>query len=231
MTPEPKARKGTAPTSTDNLTVDPNTPSWMTPKTKKNDAAVPKSGNGAVDGEVQDRKGARVARAPGVEYRTHNDVGCFWPCVVYTLYVAILSTISMLLACSLLQPCPTENMRMDRCIALVLQLIVAALSYYDYKTDCKFNLRCIWSCLFVVASISMLIMALVDGLDVHLEAKIRNCHDVKIDPTMTPIGEAFLCLAWGKMLMIIQLNQGVRDPEARPTPMAVAASPKTPSAL
>jgi hypothetical protein len=176
------------------LANDPNTPSWMT----KQDTSDPvKSPNDAVDGGL----GRPLLQNNG-ELQDHRGAGCFWPCIIYVLYGVIVSAIWTVFVFSLLQSCPTEDMRTNRCICLAAQLVIAGFSYYDYKTDHKFHFKFIWTCFFLVASVMMAILMILDGLPVA--SKARNCHNPKVDPTMIPIGDAFLCLAWGMMFTILR---------------------------
>jgi hypothetical protein len=146
--------------------------------------------------------------------------------MICTLYGLIVGAILALLVVSLIQTCPTDKaMQTDRCLCLAAQLVLVGLSYCDYSANQKFNLKCIWSCLFVIASVAMTILSVLDGLAVHLADKNGKCADVKVDPTVLPMGEAVLCIAWGLLFVVVQTCHADHgDPEV-PTPEPEAASP------
>jgi hypothetical protein len=185
---DPSVRKAAAAV----LANDPNTPSWMS---QQNNDPV-QSPNDAVDGGL----GRPLLQSNGEPAQGHTGAGCFWPCLIYSIYFFIVCAIWTIFVFSILQSCPTEDMRTNRCICLAAQLVVAGFSYYDYKTDHKFNFKFIWTCLFGLASVMMSIITLLDGIPVAT----HSCRTVKVDPKMIPIGDAFLCLMWGLMFTILR---------------------------
>ena len=178
------------------LANDPNTPSWVYEQdtiTDPSSAAAlgkPLLGDNGMSGEKQKQSSS----------------GCMWPCVVLSLMTGIGLAIWTVFIFSMLQACPTESMRSNRIICLAAQLLVIALAYYDYKAERVFHFKFIWSILFLAASITMSIIMIVDAIPVAAEAhsKTGSCSNKKLEPALIPIGDAFLCFAWGALFMVLR---------------------------